>query len=167
MSINFVQKEKSSSHSVWALPVLRYPLLSYMVVFYSYFNSRTLELHYPHPATENDLMKCLVDATEANNCNSTYLFVLHRFILEQKMLQIGGALFPDLIEFYQWIHTELSHLVTYQKAEQISIGKIISLSAKRYSKEYSEHLKNLFKRVKCKGNFCVAFIIAFVQMFVY
>lgn len=106
--------------------------------------------HYPHPATKNEYIKSLVEATEANNCNIEHLFVLHRFTLEQKRLQIGGALLPDLMEFYQWIHTQLSYLVTYQRAEEISIGNVISLSAKRYSKEDFNHLTGLFNRVMSK-----------------
>ena len=99
-------------------------------------------------------MRSLNDATEANNCNYTHLFVLWLFTLERKKLQMGGTLLPDLVEFYQWIHTELSHLVTYERAEEVSIGKIIDLSAKRYSREYSDHLTGLFKRVESKGKYC-------------
>ena len=108
-----------------------------------------LELHYPHPVTKNDYMKSLTDATEAS---STHLLVLHQFAREEKNLQKGGALLPDLVEFYQWIHTELSYLVTYEKAKQISIGRIISLSSRRYSQDYFEHLTGLFKRIKSEGN---------------
>lgn len=57
------------------------------------------------------------------------------------------------MEFYQWIHTELLHLVTKERAKQISIGKVISLSAKRYSEEYFNVLNKLFERVKSKSDF--------------
>ena len=114
-----------------------------------------LELHYPLPATENDYMRSLVDATEANDCSYTHLFALHQFTLEQKRLQVGGALLPDLVEFYKWIHTQLSHLVTYQRAKQITIGNVISLTAKRYSQQLCDHLTKLFKRVTSKTNICL------------
>ena len=110
-----------------------------------------LEQHYPHPATENDYMKSLVEAIEANDCNYTHLFALHQFTQEQKRLQVGGALLPDLVEFYKWIHTQLSHLVTYQRAKQITIGHVINLTAKRYSQELCDHLTNLFKRIISKS----------------
>lgn len=114
-------------------------------------------------------MKSLNDDREANNCDPTHLFVLHHFTQEWRMLQIGGVLLPDLVEFYQWIHTELSHLVTYQKAEQISIGTIIKNSARRYSQKYSEHLTELFKRVKRKGDLYVQHatnhLAVFIQIF--
>ena len=96
-------------------------------------------------------MKSLVDAIEANNCSYTHLFALHQFTLEQKRLQVGGALLQDLVEFYKWIHTQLSHLVTYQRAKQISIGNVISLTAKRYSQELCDHLSKLFERIISKS----------------
>jgi len=92
-------------------------------------------------------MKCLVAAREDYNLNPTYLFVLHRFTLEHERLQVGGALLPDLIEFYQWIHTHLSHLVTYELSGDITIGNLIKLSAKRYSQDICDHLTHLFDRI--------------------
>ena len=68
------------------------------------------------------------------------------------MLQLGGALLPDLVEFYQWIHTHLSYLVTYERATKISIGNVISLSAKRYSQKVCTNLTNLFERIISKYN---------------
>ena len=111
-------------------------------------------------------MKSLNDDREANNCNPTHLFVLHQFTQERRILQIGGALLPDLVEFYQWIHTELSHLVTYQKAGQISIGTIITLSARRYSQEYFDYLKELFDKVKCKRDLYVQHVMNYLAIFI-
>ena len=100
-------------------------------------------------------MISLVNATEDNNCSYTHLFALNLFTLEQKKLQVGGALLPDLIEFYKWIHTQLSHLMTYERAKQISIGQVINLTAKRYSSEICDHLTSLFKRINSKHRLCV------------
>ena len=66
------------------------------------------------------------------------------------MLQLGGALLPDLVKFYKWIHTHLSHLVTYERAKEMSIGKVISSSAKRYSLKVCVNLTNLFDRIISK-----------------
>ena len=92
-------------------------------------------------------MKSLVAAREACNLNPSYLFALQHFTLEHNRLQVGGALLPDLVEFYQWIHTHLSHLVTYEYAEEITIGNLIKLSAKRYSHDICDHLTHLFERI--------------------
>ena len=96
-------------------------------------------------------MKSLVDATEANDCSYTHLFALRQFTLKQKRLQVGGALLQDLVEFYKWIHTHLSHLVTYERARQISIGNVISLTAKRYSQKLCDYLSKLFERIISKN----------------
>ena len=124
-----------------------------------------LEHHYPLLATENDYMRSLVDATEANDCSYTHLFALRQFTLEQKRLQVGGALLPDLIEFYKWIHTQLSHLVTYQRAKQITIGNVISLTAKRYSQQLCDHLTKLFKRVTSKNKIASICLFSIVIVF--
>ena len=91
-------------------------------------------------------MKSLVTAKE-NMPNDTYVFALHCFTFGYKRLQLGGALLPNLVEFYQWIHTHLLHLVTYEIAKQITIGKIVSLSAERYPQEVCTHLTLLLKRI--------------------
>ena len=116
-------------------------------MFIQMLSCRALDQQYPHLVTENDYMKDLIMAREAQNLNDSHLFPLHLFSLENERLQLGGALLPDLVEFYLWIHTHLSHLVTYEKAQQITIGKVISLSAKRYSQKLCEHLTDLFKRI--------------------
>ena len=106
-----------------------------------------LDQHYPHLVTENDYIKSLVTARETCNFNPTYLFALHHFTLEYERLQVGGALLPDLVEFYQWIHTHLPYLVTFQRAQQITIGNVISLSAKRYSSKLCDQLTKLFEGI--------------------
>lgn len=108
---------------------------------------RQLNQLYPHLATENEFMRCLVAVREVYNLDDTYFFALYHFTLEFERLQIGGTLLPDLLEFYQWIHIHLSHLVTYEKAKEITIGSIIKLSASRYSQELCEHLTKLFERI--------------------
>ena len=95
-------------------------------------------------------MKCLIAAREAHNLDDTYLFALYHFTFEYERLQVGGILLPDLLELYQWIHIYVSHLVTYEKAQQITIGEVISLSASRYSQELCEHLTELFKTIISK-----------------
>ena len=68
------------------------------------------------------------------------------------MLQLGGALLPDLVEFYQWLHIHLSYLVRYERATEMSIGNVISLSAKRYPEEICTNLANLIERIICKND---------------
>ena len=91
-------------------------------------------------------MKALVAARE-NRVNDSYVFALYHFTIRYKRMQLGGVLLPDLVEFYQWIHTHLSHLVTFDRAQKITIGQVISLSAKRYSHAVCTHLTQLLGKL--------------------
>ena len=115
-----------------------------------YNYSRILNQQYPHLASENEYMKTLVGAREIHNLNDEHLFLLHHFTLEHDRLQLGGVLLPDLVEFYQWIHTHLSHLLTYERAQKITIGDVIKLSAKRYPPKLHEHLTSLYQNFSSK-----------------
>ena len=128
--------------------VLLYSMITLLCDFYCLIY-RKLDQCYPHIPTKHDFVKSMNSAREGN---SNYLYVLDRFNFDQKRLRIGGVLLPDLVEFYQWIHTHLSHIVTFEKAKSINIGKVIDLSTRRYSQEECSHLKSLFERVKGKKN---------------
>ena len=76
---------------------------------------------------------------------------LTKLVAEHPQLYSGGALLPDLVELYQWLHTHLAHLITYKDASCISIGKVIKLSEEN-SKALAIHIKDLYERVMQKYN---------------
>ena len=82
-----------------------------------------------------------VDIGDAKN----KLYVLSKFVLEYPRLQAAGALLPDLLEFYQWIHTELAYLVTRKYAETESIEAVITTAEQKYA---GIDLNKLYERVK-------------------
>ena len=54
------------------------------------------------------------------------LYVLTQFALEYERLYIIGLLLPDLIEFYQWIHTELiRHRVQWKYADTHTVESVV------------------------------------------
>ncbi len=57
-------------------------------------------------------------------------------------------LLPDLVEFYQWLHTALAHLVTYERATSLTIGRVVELARRRYSHEMGEHIQAVYLRLK-------------------
>ena len=63
-------------------------------------------------------------------------------------LNVQGLLLPDLVEFYQWLHTALAHTVTYERATTLPIGRVINLAAMRYPREMGDHLVALYERLK-------------------
>ena len=47
-------------------------------------------------------------------------YLLARFAQEWPQLQAGGLLLPDLVEFYQWLHTALSKPVSHRVTACVS-----------------------------------------------
>ena len=76
--------------------------------------------------------------------------LLSRFSLQWQRLQAGGELLPDLIELYQWLHTDLAHLVSYKKAYMVTIKSVVDRATKRCSPDVAQRLQHLFARVKSK-----------------
>ena len=65
---------------------------------------------------------------------------------------------PDLVELYQWLHTNIAHLITYDHASSVSIGHVIRLAVRNSSKEFGQHLWELYKRVEHNCNAYVELI---------
>ena len=104
---------------------------------------------YPVDASYKDFVHTL-NYIEGAGGKSTAeeLGILLKFFTEKQRLRVGGLLLPDLIEFYQWLHGELSHLVTYEEAMKLKIGHVVKRLTGRYSKKYAEYVRRLFERVK-------------------
>lgn len=58
-------------------------------------------------------------------------------------LQAGGALLPDLVEFYLWLHDDLRGTLSADEAKTKSLGQVVREFGKGY------HV-SLFKKVKGK-----------------
>ena len=106
---------------------------------------RNLELRYPYYPTEQDFTHSVLSSGDVVRED---IALLSRFSLQWRRLQAGGELLPDLVEFYQWLHTDLAHLVTYDTTCKVSIKKILNRAVKKYSPDRAQHLEQLFARVK-------------------
>ena len=102
---------------------------------------RTLEVNYPyHLITLQDLRHLTEDRVVAE----TYPVLTH-FARNLTKLQAGGALLPDLMEFYVWIHKQLKGTLSLEEAKDISLGDVI--------KEFGDdHHCSLY--LKLKGASC-------------
>ena len=82
------------------------------------------------------------------------LFVLSKFALEYPRLQAVGALLPDLLDFYQWIHVELAYRMTFKYAEDHTIQDVIEKADTEYKRCGTEkestgfELPQLYEKVK-------------------
>jgi hypothetical protein len=70
--------------------------------------------------------------------------VLLKFVNVFHQLSVGSALLPELVKFYNWLNTHLSHLLTYQSARDSTVGQVVLLASKRYS-EGESAVKNYDK----------------------
>ena len=109
--------------------------------------------HYPHFPSVNELMHSIIRTRDQLYCSKDGKFwLLEKFTAELPKLLISANLLPDLVEFYQWLNMNLSHILTREAASKIKIGEIISLAEKNCSKEVGIHVRNLYERVKRNFN---------------
>ena len=87
---------------------------------------RVLDQKYPnHFHTDMDLK--ILQESEFNKYK-----ILFEFIKNYSYLQSGGDLLPELIQFYQWLHHDLSNLITEDEAKEKSLKVVID----EYSDQY-------------------------------
>lgn len=106
---------------------------------------RTFSATYPSEATYKDFVYSL---EHVQSDASHQLSVLCKFVREKQRLRIGGLLLPDLVQFYVWLHQQLSHLITRRRACDLSVGNVVERLTKRYSATYADNIRRLFSRVQ-------------------
>ncbi len=106
-------------------------------------------MRYPHFPNEQEFTHSILSAGNLKeHSEGGKLCLLAKFAMEWRRLQLGGTLLPDLVEFYQWLHSNLSHLITNHRAANLTIGQVIKLARQNSSKEYGSHLWDLYQRVQ-------------------
>ena len=123
------------------------------------FPLRRLEVRYPHFPSEQELTHCILSAGDLQqHSQGGKLWLLARFAMEWPRLQRGGALLPELVELYQWLHSNTAHLLTYDQTSTITIGQVISLAERNLGREMGEHVRTLYENVKMNYNHYVELI---------
>ena len=115
---------------------------------------RDLDIHYPHFPVEEDFTHYLNSLSPDldQHAERGRLRLLLRFAREWECLQVGGSLLPSLIEFYQWLHTDISCLATYKEASSMSIGEVITSVLTNLDKGSGGHIRKLYEKVKREYN---------------
>ncbi len=106
---------------------------------------------YPSLPILDDFFNHIHKLGDLSRIYSGDLYVLATFVMKQQTLLLGGHLLPDLIEFYNWLHS--SFTLTIKDAATYKIGPFIKKFAERnLNKDFSKHLVDLYERVKqgCK-----------------
>lgn len=110
----------------------------------AFINTRNLESQYPNYPNEEKLFNSI----QSEEGSSGDLALLSQFSLQWKRLQTGEALLPHLVEFYTWLHTELSYIISEEEVYREQIRNIINRAVKKCSEDRRKHLQVLFDRVK-------------------
>ena len=126
-------------------------LSSYFVLFdchHCVMPSRKLGCYYPCFTTEKGLLQTLLSDRSIcdNTGNSNY--ILSQYALLRNQLEIIGGLLPDLVEFYQWLHQELAHVITQEDSTRITLRRAVRVLVRSYSAEEGERLQILYRRLK-------------------
>jgi hypothetical protein len=84
---------------------------------------------------------------------------LMRFLEMRREARPFSAL-PDLIEFYQWLHSSLEHLITEKSAMKYSMGEVLveDKLSKRFPRAQVKRILKLWERVKHGYNTFVEYV---------
>ena len=95
---------------------------------------------YPyHFVTEQDLRHIVEDSSVTEK----YPLLSH-FAKNLMVLQAGGVLLPELVEFYLWIHQDLKCTLSEDDAKNKSLGEVV--------RDYGDfHHRQLYDQIKGKG----------------
>ena len=104
-------------------------------------------MQYPYYPTELDFTNSMLGCRE-HSSGVEDISVLTHFTLNWRRLQAGGEILPRLVEFYQWLHTELAYGISKEKAMEVKIGDVIKKSVNASSVYKGDYLRQLFAGVK-------------------
>ena len=114
-----------------------------------------IEAHYPHYPSMNEFFQTLMSSPNiATAAENNELHVLSKFALEYPRLLTAGKLLPDLLELYQWLHSELAYLVTRKYAQNHTIEDVITKIDDRHPE-----LKRFDLYDRVRGNYQLNFLL--------
>ena len=111
------------------------------------FLCRVLEAHYPESASSRSFLLQLFASTSLQEPTCPF-YVLYQFILRRPLFNAGGRLLPDLVNFYQWLHEEMSYNVSVETAQDLSISVSLSTFLNSYSPDLRDRRQDQFTRIK-------------------
>ena len=110
-------------------------------------NNRELNSNFPHVPTLQHFTHYVQEHCASSQQRGNYS-ILVKLLNSYPRLQAGSTLLPSLIEFYQWIITDLSHVFTHEESMKIDICSAVKCAAEKYSKEVEYRYTKLFESVQ-------------------
>ena len=142
--------------------VVTFTYTSKLFSIYICFSPRELDELYPDFPSEATLIQSLMASPTALT-PSNHHYLLSTLVLNHQRLAVGGILLPKLIEFYHWIHSHLEYQLTYQQAQDLSIGQVVEVVSKHCSRSTKEYLLALYEQVKGTNHRSLVFLLAYKQ----
>ena len=119
------------------------PAVLSLTNFYLFLYYSRLNANYPHFPPEEELIHCILSAGDLQQGGK--LCFLSKFAMKWPYLEVGGALLPDLVALYQWLHTDIQHNKFDSAAMTINIiaeeGEDKRKLYDRVKKNYNEYVK--------------------------
>ena len=103
-----------------------------------------MERYYPHFPSMKELCQAM-QSIDVSSPEKNIFYILSQFTLAYPRLKAGGALLPDLIYLYRWIHTELAHLIDRESAENKAALEFLAKANDEYE---GFDLGKLFEKVR-------------------
>ncbi len=95
-----------------------------------------------------------LQAPFADSNNKFYLLV--EYTQNQKRLEMGGELLPKLIEFYEWVYSNLAFELTPQQAGEYSMRRVLEVLTRH--KKSEEYVMKLYEQVKGTSDYPIVCI---------
>ena len=111
---------------------------------------RQVEAQYPHFPADTAALYSALSLPDVRAQSRDKLVVLSKFISKQSEVEGTLPFLTDFMEFYQWLHKDLAGLLTPEKADKLSIKKLVDQMSRHYSGESGRKMMSLYQRVKCK-----------------
>jgi hypothetical protein len=92
--------------------------------------------------------------------------ILEQFLKYYSFFKLGGDLLPDLIQFYQWLHRDLSNLITVEEARTKTLYHIVDEFSSRYSDQFAMSLYIKVRGTLYEGRNChhVSIVMCIARM---
>ena len=127
----------------------RYLILNCIYTSDNIFFYRKVEARYPHFPADTAALYSVLSLPDVRAQSQDQIVLLSKFITKLPEMQITLPFLPDFIEFYQWLHKDLAGVLTPEKADKLSIKKLVDQMSRHYSGESGRKLKSLYEEVKC------------------
>ena len=115
---------------------------------------RHLENHCPVFADEKSFMTFILTSTNFRDSSSSF-YVLYQFLLMRPILDAGIRILPNLVDFYQWIHTQFPQYLTRKQTESTTVNNLLAVEVSDvgYSPEIRTERTEQFQRI-CGNQKC-------------